>query len=67
MAWLIVDPFADGGSGPPPSDSNWLPWWHIIAGQTVTVPTRKEYAVHGELLLEGDLVLEGTARLRSET
>lgn len=65
MAWLIVDPFTDGGGGTP-SDSDWLPYWHIIVGETVTVPTRKEYALHGELLLEGTIHLDGSSRLRME-
>lgn len=41
-----------------------MPPWHIISGQTVTAPTRREYALHGEFLLEGELILQGSSRLR---
>jgi len=44
---------------------NALPLWNIIVDEVVTVPTRREYAVHGDLVLDGtaEIILEGTARL----
>lgn len=56
MAWLIVDPNLFDGSGSSP--------WHITAVQSINVPTRREMAVHGELLIEGQLIVHGTGRVR---
>ena len=60
MAWCPFDPVGAvlPGAG--------LPFWHIVDGEIIVVPTRKEYALHGEQLIEGELRLEGTSRLRIE-
>lgn len=60
MAWCPFDPVGAvlPGEG--------LPFWHIISGEVIVVPTRREYALHGQLLLEGELRLQGTARVRIE-
>ena len=52
----------DGGSGPPVV-SDGYPRWHIISSESITVPTRRQYHIHGYLLNEGRLTLEGTAQL----
>lgn len=43
--------------------TDWLPWWHIEEGETVTTPDRKEYALHGEFWIDGEFFLEGESRL----
>lgn len=56
---------ASSGSGPipPPSDLSGSSPWHIIAGEIITVRTRRQMTIHGEFLNEGELILEGTAQL----
>lgn len=41
--------------------------WYIKSTETVTIPSCKEMAVHGEFVVDGDLIIEENARLRLET
>jgi hypothetical protein len=63
MAWLVTDPVvsalvSNGSDGFVP--------WYIQSGETVVIPSFKEMAVHGELVIEGDLIISENARLRVE-
>tara|TARA_R110002153_G_C13332612_1_gene498621 strand:- start:37684 stop:38433 length:750 start_codon:yes stop_codon:yes gene_type:complete len=41
--------------------------WYIKSTETVTIPSCKEMAVHGEFVLDGELIIEENARLRLES
>jgi hypothetical protein len=52
----------EGGSGPPVTVDSFVPW-HIVAGETITVPTRRQMHLHGALWNQGSLILKGSAQL----
>lgn len=52
-----------GGVTPPPVGGDGFVPWHIIAGETITVPTRRQMHLHGTLWNQGSLVLQGTSQL----
>lgn len=55
---VIAELLASGGG----AGQGFMPH-HIISAETITVPTRRQMIVHDGLLVEGSLVLEGTAEL----
>ena len=56
MAWLIINPIGFDNSNSTP--------WHITETQSITIPPLREMAVHGFMLLEGQLIIRDTGRLR---
>lgn len=59
MSWRAFNPVAGGVS----SIGELLPAWHILETETVTTAPRREYALHGEFILDGTLNLEEDSRL----
>ena len=58
MSWISLNLNVDkSGSSP----------WHILDGSRIVVRNRHEMAIHGELLIEGDIQIEETGRIRLES
>ena len=60
MSWREFDAASPAAS---PDNTGSVPW-HILAAESFAIPGRRELAVHGEFRLEGELILDGSARLR---
>lgn len=54
---------ASGGGGPVIVDNSGSSPWHIIDGEIITVPTRRQMAIHGFIWLQGEILLQGSAQL----
>ena len=65
MAWLVTG--AVLASPAPPSGGDGFVPWYIKEGEITTVPSCREMAVHGELVIDGELIIEEDARLVLET
>lgn len=65
----VVELIEEGIQGPPGppgegASGSGTPLWWILAAETINVPPRGQYAIHGEFRNEGELRLGANAELR---
>ena len=48
--------------GGTPSDERDLPWW-VLSTEVKILADREQAAIHGEFVLDGTVILEGSAQL----